>query len=263
MSMPTKWSRKRLAFLKINILAILIASTSLAFAQSEPEEQSTPSIPLINEYVSDQDIIEILMLPLKERLMRLKEIKEVRDRLKKLAFDGGRNLDVRWRALTALGRLGGKSARWEIDEALRSKDWFMRNAGLIAAQHDDRDFAVKWSKSLLFDPALVVRTQAIKNLIELKAEARDLVWSALFAKNNYHQSRGLWIRGYMAKALADWATHNDEKRFLRLLMDEDSEVQRWAIIGLERSTGMKLSSPTEPLRVQKQKWLSRLSSSQI
>jgi len=261
--MPTKWSRKRLAFLKTSPLILFLFPTSIAFAQVEVESSSLPTAPLVNEYVSDQDVIEILMLPFKERLMRLKEIKNARDRLKKMAFDGGRNLDVRWRALTALGSIGGKSARWEIDEALRSKDWFMRNAGLIAAQHDDHDFAVRWSKALLNDPALVVRTQAVKNLIEMKAEARDLIWNQLFAKNNYHGAGGLWIRGYMAKALAGWAVQTDQKRFLRLLMDEDTEVQHWAIIGLERSTGLKLSSPTEPLRIQRQKWLSRLSSSQI
>lgn len=250
--MPTKSSRKRLGFLKTSALLTGLFFTSLAFSE-----------PLVNENITDQDIVAVLQLPMKERLMRLKEVKGIRDRLKALSFDRRQGLDVRWRSLTALANLGAKSYRWEVEEALKSRDWFMRNAGLLAIQHDDRDLAIRWSKKLLNDPALVVRTQAVKNLIDLKAEAREELWSGLFAKGNYHDSQSLWVRAYMAKALALVATPKDEKRFLRLLMDNDPRVQRSAVQGLERATGLKVSSPDEPISVQKQKWLSRLSSNQI
>lgn len=249
--MPTKWWLKPLALKTSFLLAFFIAIGS-AGAES-----------LVNENVTKEDVIEILQLPMKERLMRLKEIESIRDRLRLLAFDHKQTLDVRWRSLTALGSLGARSYRWEIEEALKSKEWFMRNAGLLAVQHDEREVAIRWSKKLLQDSALVVRTQAVKNLIDLKAEARDEIWSGLWAKNNFHEAKGLWIRNYMAEALVQWARPVDEKRFLRLLMEHDETIQRWAILGLERSTGLKLSTMDEPIALQKRKWLSRLSSDQI
>jgi len=243
--------RKRPDFLKVNILVAILFFVSAASAQ------------LVNENITKQDVIEILMLPLKERLMRLKTIDGVRDRLRLLAFDTHEGLDVRWRSLTALGTLACKSYRWEIEEALKSKEWFMRNAGLLAILHDERNVAIQWSKKLLHDPALVVRTQAVKNLMELRAESRDEIWSGLFAKENFHEARGLWVRGYMAQALALWATRTDEKRFLRLLMENDPVIQHWAVVGLERATGIKMSNADEPIALQKRKWLARLSSDQI
>jgi len=217
----------------------------------------------VNENITNQDVIVILQLPLKERLMRLKEISGIRDRLKSLAFDKKRTLDVRWRSITALGSISAKSYRWEMEEALKSHEWFMRNAGLIAIRHDDREFAIRWSKQLLKDPALVVRTQAVKNLMDLNAPAKEEVWSALYAKNNFQHDQGLWVRSYMAQALVQWANRSDEKRFLRLLMDTDASIQRWAILGLEKCTGFRLSNPDEPIALQKRKWLTRLSSDQI
>ena len=114
------------------------------------------------------------------------------------------------------------------------------------------------------DSALVVRTQAIKNLIQLDArEVRDEIWTDLYSKLNFQNNHGLWIRVHMAKALAQWARPEDQKRFLKLLMDPDRGIQKWAVFGLERSTGLRVSDPSEPILLQKQKWLSKLSSEQI
>lgn len=249
--MPTKWWLKPPASLKISFLFSLFLVSSIASAE------------LINENITNQDVITILRLPMKERMMRLHDIPGIRDQLKALAFNRQQALDVRWRSITALGNLSAKSYRWELEEALKSPEWFMRNAALIAIQHDDRDFAIRWSKQLLKDPALVVRTQAIKNLMDLKASAKEEVWAALFAKSNFRNSKSLWVRNYMVQAMVEWASRADEKRFLRLLMDQDPSIQKWAILGLEKSTGLRLSNPDEPIALQKRKWLAKLSSDQI
>jgi HEAT repeat protein len=249
--MLIKSLQKPLAFLKISVFLFVWALNFPTVAE------------LVNENITNQDIIAILQLPMKERVMRLNGITGIRDRLKQLAFDRRRSLDVRWRSITALGSLSAKSYRWEMEEALKSQEWFMRNAALIAIQHDDRGYAIRWSKKLLSDPALVVRTQAVKNLIDLKADAKEEIWSALFAKSNFHNGQSLWVRGLMAQALVQSASRSDEKRFLRLLMDPDSSIQKWAVIGLEKSTGLRLSNADEPIALQKRKWLARLSSDQI
>lgn len=251
---PKSWRLKPPA-LPINLKAILVL---LIFVSG------TAGATAIQHVFDDQDILDTLGLPLKDRLVRLKEIKGSRERLVSFAFDAGMSVDVRWRSLVALANLSAKTYRWEIEGALKSKDWFMRNAGLVSIMHDERDRAVDWSRKMINDPALVVRTQAVKNLIQLEADsAREEIWSSVYSKINYRKSNSLWIRIYMAKALALWARPQDEKRFLRLLMDRDRAIQQWAVYGLEHSTGIRVSDPGEPISVQRQKWLSRLTQEQI
>jgi HEAT repeat protein len=140
----------------------------------------------------------------------------------------------------------------------------MRNAALIALQTDERPRAVAWSIRLLEDKALVVRTQAVRNLIELNArEAEPILWQQIAAKRNFRGHESLWIRMHIAEALSRFAGQGRARQFRRLLMDNDERLHKWAIKGLENSTGMKLSSGKEPVDIQRQKWLARLGGDSI
>ena len=112
---------------------------------------------------------DVLTLPVADRVEKLSGSSVARDALISLAFNKKQDLNTRWRAMTTMGAIGAKSYRWEIEGALKSSEWFMRNAGLMAIRHDDRERAISWSLRLLNDGALVVRTQAAKNLLELNA----------------------------------------------------------------------------------------------
>jgi hypothetical protein len=214
--------------------------------------------------MSQSVVLETLTLPIGDRVEKLQGSATAREALAAIAFDKKRDLNTRWRSMTTMGAVSAKSFRWEIEAALKSREWFLRNAGLVAILHDDRERAINWSLKLLSDGALVVRTQAAKNLLELSAtESRESMWTAMNAPSNRLGSESLWIRGYLAKALALWARPVDQKRFLKLLMDKDHSVQRWAIYGLEQSTGIKISAVGESLDVQRQKWLSRMSAGKI
>lgn len=184
--------------------------------------------------------------------------------LKRAAFDSMNSLQIRWRAITTMGRWDALRFRPELDKALASKEWFMRNSALIALQNDERARAIAWSVKALDDSALVVRTQAVRNLLELNAvETEARLWKEIFAKKNFRGSESLWIREHIAEALARFNQANRTANFRKLLMDEDSRLYRWAIIGLENNTGVKMTGSNESVEVRRQKWLSRLGSEAI
>lgn len=206
-------------------------------------------------------IDSLLERPMASRLRELRKLRseKVQVFLSKAAFERERPLLERWRAVTTMGRLDPFLFRPELDRALSSPEWFMRNAALIALQTDERSRAIAWSQRMLEDKALVVRTQAVRNLIELDArESEPLLWEQIAHKRNFRSNESLWIRAHIAEALARFAIQGRAKKFQRLLLDNDERLHKWAIIGLESSSGMKLSSGKEPVELRRQKLLVRL-----
>jgi hypothetical protein len=200
--------------------------------------------------------------------VRVREFAKVGDKvypfLVRTAFDKNESLLERWRAVTTMGRFDPLRFRPELDKALISPEWFMRNAALIALQTDERARAVAWSIRALEDEALVVRTQAVRNLIELNArEAEPLLWHQVSAKRNFRGKESLWIRTHIAEALARFTGPGRTRHFQKLLQDSDERLHKWAIMGLETSTGMKLSAGKEPIEIHRQKWLARLGTKAI
>lgn len=201
---------------------------------------------------------------------RVKEFKNSgargRQFLATTAFDKTEPLQTRWRAITTMGKWDALEFRPELDRALVSPEWFMRNSALIALLNDERTRAISWSMKMLEDRSLVVRTQAVRNLIGLSAvESEPHLWKALNDKRNFRGDESLWIRAHIAEALARLASHDPRasKNFHRLLIDRDERLHRWAIIGLETSTGMKMSDRKEAIEVRRQKWLARLGAEDI
>lgn len=212
----------------------------------------------------------VSMESLMERPMdvRVREFAKTPDKsikfLSRLAFDTSASLTDRWRAVTTMGRLDPLRFRPELDKALASREWFMRNAALIALQTDERARAVAWSTRMLEDRALVVRTQAVRNLIDLNArESEPILWQQIAAKRNFRGRESLWIRTHIAEALAHFAAEGRTRQFQKLLLDGDERLHKWAIIGLENSTGMKLTAGKESVEIRRQKWLARLGLSSI
>lgn len=182
-----------------------------------------------------------------------------REFLRRTAFDRSEALQTRWRAITTMGRLDPRAFGPELDRALKSPEWFVRNAALIATLSDDRPRALDAAGRLLADPALVVRTQAVRNLIALDArESEPALWRALYDQRNFKGKESLWIRAHIAEALSRFAARGRVKAFERMLMDEDARLHRWAVVGLESATGLRMSDRKEDVEVRRQKWIARL-----
>ena len=202
----------------------------------------------------------VLDKPMSARLQEIaKDRAKAYPALVKTAFDESQSLRLRWRALTTMGRADAVYFKKDLERALRGPQWFLRNAALIAILNAPRDTAVKWSMELVKDPALMVRTQAVRNLVGLEAkESEEFLWRELWSSRNFRKKESLWIRAHIAEALARLADRGHQKAFQRLLMDPDPRLHKWAVLGLEKSTGLKLGGSGEAVEVQRQKWLARL-----
>ncbi|MCC6277032.1 MAG: HEAT repeat domain-containing protein [Oligoflexia bacterium] len=175
--------------------------------------------------------------------------------LKRIAFNEDRALGIRWQAFMAMVKIGEKEALPEVDLALRSQDWFMRDAAIRILPILDEDRAYKAAMRALDDSALVVRSTAVKTLKVLKRpESADKLWNELYSKENFMRNQSLWIRKYIVEALADLAPPNSEEKFIKVLDDDDSLLFEPAIRGLERLTGQKMGDPSVPAVYKRYYW---------
>lgn len=193
-----------------------------------------------------------LRMPLPSRLQEIeKQGIYGRHELQKIAFNKNEVLENRWRALTAYGRIYKRDAQSVMERALRSPEWFMRNAALIVAPYGDREWAIKWARLLIHDSALVVRTAAVQTLRRLNAtQSQDLLWEKLYSSENFRSGKSLWIRRHILEALSQFATPGQEARFVNVLNDSDTGLHSIAMSTLERITKEKFETT-----VQWRQWL--------
>jgi hypothetical protein len=197
----------------------------------------------------DSEVVMALRLPMENRLMALNHRPNSFEALKKMSFDSKQSLQMRWRALTAMARLDFNRARPALEAALQSSQWFMRNAALVTLVPGDKNMALDWSMKLLKDPALVVRTAAAENLRQLRdRRARESLLRAFQSAENFKGKQSLWVRHYIARALAEMAVPGEESFLVGLLHDQDARVHPWAILGLERLTGQSLSADRDLMK---------------
>ena len=155
--------------------------------------------------------------------------------LQKAAFNENGSMIARWRAVTSAGRIYGPRAEHFLQKAMLRPEWFLRDAAVVVSHYGERKWAIRWSKILLDDPALVVRTAAVDSLRRLHAkEARAQLWQKLYASENYRHGDSLWIRKNIVQALSEMATPSDKAKFTRLLADRDTSLRLLAKATLRR-----------------------------
>lgn len=197
-----------------------------------------------------------LGLPMANRLQALQEQGPQGYRnLVSIMFNEAMSMDARWRAVTAAGRIGGELSKPELEKALKNKDWFMRNAGLIAMANIDRAQGTRWARELLSDKALVVRAAAVDTLVDLKdASSTALLWEKLYSKENYKGKQSLFIRRQIVEALASLEAPGREGKFIQVLADNDESLHVPAIKALERLTKQTVGNAKDPMKVRRAQW---------
>jgi HEAT repeat protein len=164
-------------------------------------------------------------------------------KLRAMAFDQTQTVEVRWKSFVTFAMIGGKDVLPEIEKAIQSPDWFMRDAGIKTLRKIDPKQAVRWSKHLLSDPSLVVRTSAVSTLRTLKDNSsKTLLWEKLDSQQNFRGKQSLWVRHHIVRALADLAEKGEEQRFLKILSDSDVRLHAPASLALTKITGLKPTS---------------------
>lgn len=202
-----------------------------------------------------QSTKEALELPLAERLQALKGDAHSYENLKTLMFTKATSMDVRWKAVTAAGRVGGAKAKADMVRALTAPEWFMRNAGLIALTTLDRAESLSWAKKLMSDKSLVVRAAAVDVISQNHDSASaNLLWTKLYAKENYRNRQSLFIRRRIVEALAEFDGAGHEAKFVALLQDKDDSLHEPAMEALERITKHTVGNPGEPTQFRRAQW---------
>ncbi len=199
--------------------------------------QASASIPSVSP-------IELLSLPEIHRLeIAKKNAKELYPQLVEMAFNDQRSVPTRWKALILAANINQDHSTSALDRALKSDDWFMRNAALVAMKTIDPEKAQKVALELLNDKALVVRSAAI-SVIDQKpsTEIREILWNELHAAHNYRQNQSLWVRREIVEKLALHPTNQEYSSFIEVLKDSDKDLHLAAIHGLEKLTKKHLGS---------------------
>mgnify|MGYP001569274346 CR=1 FL=1 len=237
---------------RLSILVGLLACTQVATAavSTASRSRSTTTAEKI-DLVTTKASLE---LPLLERLQDLRaQGPGAYDNLVSIMFNRAESMQVRWKATTAAGRIGGEKSRPALERALKSDEWFMRNAALVAMMPLDRTTGLVWARRLMNDKALVVRSAAVDALANDSASA-PLLWEKLYSKENFKGRHSLFIRRRIVEALAENEKPGREAKFVALLSDKDESLHAPAIEALERITQKRLGHANEPIKFRKAKW---------
>ncbi|MBK9321841.1 MAG: HEAT repeat domain-containing protein [Bdellovibrionaceae bacterium] len=192
--------------------------------------------------VMNSKVLEILNLPLENRVQVTKGLNQdlYKDYIT-VAFSETQSMRLRWRALMMAAEARREKATPDLLKASSHKQWFMRNAALVALAEFNNNEAQKLAKSLLKDKALVVRSAAVEVLqANPRPEVRDLLWEEMSEKHNFRNKESLWIRAQIVEALAQKPSDHELKLFTKLIEDRDERVQSAAVTGLEKLTGVSL-----------------------
>lgn len=193
-------------------------------------------------------VMEILNLPPENRSQALLSTTE--DMYKEfiaVAFAENQSMRLRWRALMMAAEGRREKSTPDLLKASVHKQWFMRNAALVALAEVNEPEAQKLAKKLLKDKALVVRSAAVDVLQKSpRPEVRDLLWEEMSQKYNFRNQESLWIRSQIVEAMAQKPADHELKLFSKFLSDKDARVQSAAVGGLEKLTGMKLGDAKAP-----------------
>ena len=204
----------------------------------------------------------ILTLPPENRVSLLQNYGSISFTvLKSFVFSSELSMQIRWHSLISLAQTYPHMSVPVVESALQSSTWFLRNAGLIAMELMNEERALYWAGELLNDPALVVRTAAVKMIRKHNAsQYKHLLVHKLNADDSFYKHKSLWIRHHIAYALADFSIIGEEQFFISLLRDEDHRLYPPAIIALEKLTQKSFkSTETGKQRSnekQKRQWLS-------
>ncbi|MFK8137566.1 MAG: hypothetical protein AB8E15_04315 [Bdellovibrionales bacterium] len=191
------------------------------------------SLPNTTEATSSK-IQRLFLLDIDDRTELIKKDVELRKDLEKISFGSAYHLRDRWKAFSSLISLKNQKSKKLMDQALKSKEWYMRDVALKSAMKYLPKSSMRIAKSLLNDPSLMVRTSAVKSIIQKNhSEFENILWKELYADYNFRKKQSLWVRKYIVKALLQFnlpkakaksLSSLDYARFSRLLREKDRQI---------------------------------------
>ena len=197
-----------------------------------------------SDLAANNSALEVLKMPAAVRTESIKQLgADGYKNLREIAFDSIYGMKFQWRALSSLSLLGGEKSLPELEVALKHKDWYLRNAGLVMLREVKPVRALFWAKKSMKDSSLIVRTAAVEVIRSLKDHnSASLLWTELYEKQNYRGQQSLWIRRHIVETLGEMGQAGDESRFIKVLDDKDATLYGPAVSALERLTKKQFGS---------------------
>lgn len=202
-------------------------------------------------------VAEILSLPGENRLAVAQGRKsELAKPLEETIFNRNAEFGLRWKAVMLLAQLEKAKAIGVLDKALQSKEWFLRNAALLAYADAAPERASSIAAKMLEDKALVIRSAAVDVLSRnLDSQTREVLWNEIDQPHNFRKKQSLWIRPQILKALAESPQPRELSLFLSHLREKDERMHSHAIRALERVTNEIRGKSITPLAEKRGLWL--------
>lgn len=155
------------------------------------------------------------------------------------------NMYTRWTALVDAAHFAQSNQQpdqlKQISGFSSSKDWYMRNASLLALLKLDPVEAVVVAKKLLVDKSLVVRSAAVEVIAQnLTVEHKKILAAELNKPYNFHKKSSLWIRKQIIEKFSRAPDVGDRDFFVKSLFDSDQEISLLSAKALEKITGQRV-----------------------
>ncbi len=199
---------------------------------------------------------EILTLPGENRLVVAKDHRVLlAQKLPEMAFNSTLSMQQRWKALTLHTQLEGAKALPLVEKAMKSPEWFMRNAALVSLKAIAPERAEKFAFELLEDKALVVRSAAVAHLPENLTQAqREQLWDLMESKSNFRGKQSLWVRAEIFQKLVIKPQKREIALYVKALREKDQRFHGAALEALQQ-LGPPVAKKSESLESQRKKWL--------
>ncbi len=154
---------------------------------------------------------------------------------KSIVFNNNYPLEVRWDAYHKVVTKDKKQSLPMARKAVKSKDWFLREAGLKTFVALKPDEAKTIARDMLErDPSMLVRAQALSAIKILNDKSSEkLLWQTLKDPKNFRGDQSLWIRPKVVATLMEFKL-GDKSQYKSLLDDKDPQVQRLAREALKK-----------------------------
>lgn len=161
---------------------------------------------------------------------------DFKDQLK-TALNTKASMSQRWVAVIQSFAVATEQELKQLSQLFEHKDWFIRNASLLAMEKKDKLKVEQYAIKAVKDRALVVRSAAAEILIKLDNEQTlKTIQEEINQPYNYRGQQSLWIRNQMMGYLLTRTDKINRDFFVQGLFDKDSQIAELSMQALEKKT---------------------------
>jgi len=114
----------------------------------------------------------------------------------------------------------------QLVQAIQSPKWHVRSSALLQLEKLDQKKALEVARVLIKDPALLVRSQAVRVLSKSSLEEdRAILIDQLYRPENFHKGQSLFIRREILKALPFDKIMSQAQLVTKLQQDNDIRIR--------------------------------------